>query len=239
MATINMCGTFTNPWANRPAEEKRRIEATKVDPEAWHPSTDDFIAVCGKLKPVQVSSFTDFLNQIRQQNPGTIGRINIWSHANPGLIAFSGDIDKSTGKVMLDRRGALDDSTWGSWPKGAKIGSEDIVLRRAIDLRNRFAVNAEIVFYMCGAGDGGLGKQLLQSVANVFAVTAKGPPAEIMLCAYWDSAQGPIKRGFASLNPCPEKTPGPFGFAHLETQLISAPKRPYAFDDFYDKHQPP
>lgn len=238
MATINMVGSFKNPWASRPMEEKRRIEATSIDPEAWHPSTDDFTAVCGKLKPVPVSSFTEFLNVIRQQHPGTIGRINIWSHANPGLIAFSGEIDKVSGKVSLDTRGALDDSVWGSWPAGAKIGSEDIVLRRAIDLRNRFTVGAEIVFYMCGAGDGGLGKQLLQSVANVFAVTAKGPPSEIMLCAFWDSASGPIKRGFASLKRC-GTTPGPLGFAHLEQGLVSAPKHPYAFDDFYDKHRPP
>jgi hypothetical protein len=238
MATINMCGTFKNPWAGRPAEEKRRIEATKVDPGAWHPSTDDFEAVCGRLKPEPISSFTGFLNVIRKQNPGTINRINIWSHANPGLIAFSGEIDRATGQVTLYTADALDDSTWGSWPKGARIGSEDIWLRRAIDLRNRFAVNAEIAFYMCGAGDGGLGKQLLQSVANVFAVTAKGPPSEVMLCAFWDSATGPIKRGFASLKRC-GTSPGEFGFAHLEPGLVSAPKRPYAFDDFYDKHQPP
>lgn len=238
MPTINMCGTFTNPWSGRPAEEKRRIGGTIDGHDAWHPSTDDFVAVCGKLRPLLVSNFSEFLGVIRQQQPRTIERINLWSHANPGLLAFSGTIDPSTADVMLNVDGALDDGVWGRWPKGAKIGTEDIVLRRAIDLRDRFTVGAVIAFYMCGAGDGGLGKQLLQSVANVFAVTAKGPPAEIMLCAFWDDARSPIKRGFASLKRC-RTTPGPFGFAHLEPELISAPKHPYSFDDFYDKHQPP
>jgi hypothetical protein len=233
---LNLVGVFANPWHGDPAAEKQHAtkDAIQRGKTLWHPSTEDWEAVFHRgnptVTPTTVESFSQFLGIIQQQGKAAISRINIFSHGNEGLIAFSGSIDPSNGEVTLNTRTGLDERTItstepisGKDKKGIPIltDSPGGTARR---LRDRFANGAQIVFFLCNSARG-ISLPLLQEVANAFQVTVKGSATEVLTGIQFDQTKNSlIERGFTctgapTWESCPDKKPG---FAHLEASLRTA-----------------
>lgn len=212
---LNLVGAFKNPWKNNPVEESKLIEAFK-----WHPSSDSWEAVFnGNTKTVE--SLSQFLGAIKEQRPRTIERINIFSHGNPGLIAFTGTTEPKTAKVFLDEKTALDLRIANTDPiplgNGREQESMGAIARK---LQDRFTADAQIVLFLCNSGSD---PELLQVVADTFHVVVRGFGQQVWVCPEWDKVPGPpkIDRGFTSSDRCKSKKRG---FAHLEPDRSAKPK---------------
>lgn len=229
--TLNLYGLFPNPWASKPNVEKLRSESK---PSLWHPSSDDFIAILGGTKAaIQVESFSTFLGIIQRQPANSIARINLFSHGNDGLIAFSGRIvevvagGKTDVRVLLNRApSGLDENLLTSVEPvpGADGKLVDSLGQTARKLRNRFAKGAEICFFLCSSGS--LRSPILQQIADAFQVTARGFPDEVMSgIEFYRTLNSPIERGFTYFaSDGWEKRKR--GFKHLESALVSRSPRP-------------
>lgn len=213
---LNFVGAFENPWERDPALEAKRIEAFD-----WHPATDSWRALFGGSSTIRVESLSKFLGAIKDQQPHTIERVNLFSHGNPGLIAFSGSIDVKTGNVMLNTSTALDLRIKDTEPIPLGNGREQESLGTvARKLQDRFTDKAEIVLFLCNSGND---PELLQAVADTFHVVVKGFGHQVWVCPEWDKVPGPprINRGFASMDKCKTKQRG---FSHLVPDRPATPK---------------
>lgn len=215
MAVVNLVGDFTNPWSADPNEEARRIDAWQ-----WSPGTDTWRAVCSG-SATMVKGLSSFLGAIEQQKPASIERLNLFSHGAPGLLAFSGTIDKADARVMLDTPNALDLRIRDTEPIPLGGGKERESLGGiARRLNNRFSTGGHIVLYLCNSG---ADFELLQVVANAFGVIAKGFVDKIYFCP--DCMRNGkkvvrIDRGFTSVDKCRTKKAG---FQHLIPTNVRSP----------------
>jgi hypothetical protein len=174
---INVIGTFDNPFAT-PADE---VAAMKAD--RWSPSSDDFSAVAGGAR--KISSYSQLLSVIlvdgdHETKDGSISRINIFTHANSDLLAFSGTISSSglSAQVSLGVNSALSVDTLNNLSqsgvtftiaaKSKKIASKSFSLD---DVRRRFAKDAVIVIYACHSAMDG---KFVQQIADTFLVKVRG-----------------------------------------------------------------
>ncbi|HET8546815.1 MAG TPA: hypothetical protein VFL57_02370 [Bryobacteraceae bacterium] len=212
--TLNCVGDFRNPWKTA-TEESRHITNW-----TWSPGTDSWQAVYA-TNVIVTGSLSQFLGLIEKQKAGNIQRINLLSHGTRGLIAFTGSISAEDGSVSLNSKNGLDLRIADTEPisKGGGKFEESLgaIARR---LRNRFAKNAEIVFYLCNSGSDW---ELLQEVANAFQVVAKGFQKKIWFCPEWPKVPGPpkIDRSFTSLDKCATKKKG---IGHLNPDISRQPK---------------
>ena len=173
---ITIVGSFKNPFKTRADE----IEA--MDKDRWEPSTDDFVAVGGKT--VTVDNFLTIFGTIlvdgtRETKPGSINRINIFTHANPSMIAFSGQITSAgaMATVTLHGNGALTPGDLQALTQGQtfSVNSTNKTLAAKAftldDVRRRFAKDAVIVIYACKSG---IDTSFLQEIADTFQVKVRG-----------------------------------------------------------------
>jgi hypothetical protein len=169
--------TFINPFKTTADEVKAMKEGR------WEPSSDDFRAVAGTS--VTVNNYLQLLAVMlvdgdHETGAGSIGRINIFTHANSDLIAMSGRVAASgmTTQVFLDVSSAISEETldllnkpglpFTVQAKSKKISSKQFTLA---DVRRRFAPNAVIVIYACHTGVQGT---FLQRIADTFQVRVRG-----------------------------------------------------------------
>jgi hypothetical protein len=213
---LNLIGKFENPWKNNPTEEAKLIEAYK-----WSPATDSWEAVFGASTTTTIDSLSRFLGAIKQQQPQTIERINLFSHGNPGLIAFAGRIDAKTADVTLFTEKALDLRIADTDPIPIGGGQEQNTMGiEARNLQDRFTKDAQIILYLCHSGTD---PELLQAIADAFHVVVRGFSQQVWVCPDWDKLPGPpkIDRGFTSIDRCKIKQRG---FAHLVPDRSAKPK---------------
>lgn len=198
-----MVGEFANPWKHS-GEEALAIRAWK-----WAPGSDTFRAVVGG-NTTQVSSLSSFLGAIERQKPQTIDRINVFSHGNPGVLPFSGTIDKNGG-VMLNTGSALDLRIRDTEPIPIGPGRvQETPGGIAQRLRNRFTATGQIVLFLCNSG---ADFEVLQAVADAFGVKVSGFGGSVYYCPVIGPGASPsIDRGFTSLDKCATKSRG---FQHL------------------------
>jgi hypothetical protein len=161
--TLTIAANFPYPFGTATSQlELRHMFNSglgEADPnfEFWEPSVVDFQAVSGAT--LVVGTFNEFLGKIQSQPPGSIVRINLISHGGSGKIAFGGTIDVAKSTVWLNDVLSIGDLI--ATPLSATVKT----------LQNRFAANAQIVFFMCRAGaDVGM----LKEIADAFGVTVKG-----------------------------------------------------------------
>src|SRR5262249_29634909 len=83
---LNLVGEFE--WSPRVTEDEL---LTELAANRWSPNTNDFSAVPGGAVIV-TPRFGNMLGAIIMQPVGSIKRINLFTHANPDLIGFSGHI---------------------------------------------------------------------------------------------------------------------------------------------------
>jgi hypothetical protein len=211
--TLTLIGDFTNPWS--PGQEIAMMQAKK-----WHPSSDDFQAVSGS--GVVVGSIGAFLAVIKQQAPGSIQRINLFSHTNRSVMTFGGAVNAVTGDVTLNVNApgqepvAMDGSVLKN-PDPASFGGI------ARSLRDRFTQDAQMVFYMCS---GGMDVALLKDIADTFRVKAAGFRNALFYCPEFTNPPPAIDRNWTAYpsagaaNPCEGKQRG---FQHLRPDSVASP----------------
>ena len=215
--TLNLTGDFENPWKHTTVEEIQRINSF-----FWAPATDSWDAIMG-MKLIKVASFSQFLGIIQKQEKKSIIRINLWSHGNPGLIAFKGIIDKTTKVeerlVMLNTGTALDkrilDPAAISKNSGSALTANLALM--AYLLSDRFAPNAELFLYLCHSGSDW---ELLQRIADAFQIKVHGFSEEIWVCPSTDMHRRTIDRNFTNLSGCNGKLKG---YGHLHPNVNRPP----------------
>jgi len=173
---ISLVGTFDNPF------RKLSDEIAAMKAKRWEPTTDDFAAVAGG-NSYQVGSYLEVLGAIlvegnKQRPDGSISRINLFTHANPNLIALGGTVKPlSVGSdVSLYVNSALSQATLDKLnQQGAyfTVGLKKFAKKKFTmdDVRRRFAKGAVIVLYACHSGVDGA---FIQYLANTFNVRVRG-----------------------------------------------------------------
>jgi len=182
---LNLVGNYEKPqsWT---AEK----ELALIRKDSWFPHSADFLAVAGKGSVI-VASPEDLLLKIVSA-PGSISRLNFFSHGVFGKIAMSGQVDPEGKSCSLDsgwtQVGGVGPmiadpyaKIWGDHGENSRnkvtMGTRSFSLD---DVRAKFAPGAEIWLYIChGAADG----RLLQNIANAFQVTVRSFTKIIVYCA--------------------------------------------------------
>jgi len=172
---LSVYGKFDNQWS---VED----EVTAMAKDRWAPTSDDFAAVAGQSS-LQVSSWKSLLQVIltrgdAESAPGSISRINIFTHANSNLIALSGNVRPSSGKadVTLTVSSAISEETLDQLNSGITISvvSKDkkLASRKFVmdDVRKRFTNDAVIVIYAC---HGAVDTAFVQRIADTFQVKVR------------------------------------------------------------------
>jgi hypothetical protein len=228
---LNIAGDFSPPWKN--ADEEKQVVEGKVPQKKWHPGTPDFEALARNTKGLFATphDLKGFLGLIQAQKPKSIERINIFSHANPGLLAFRGVIKADSGDVYFRQHkdvDFLDEAILQKREWDPEIDKTEPFGHIAAALRDRFSDGAEITLFVCNSSKG-VGAPLLQELANTFGVVVKGLDKEIFTLVDWDKKpKSPIDRGYMSLNPDCLKNPDcqgkAKGFAHLVGFRSFSPK---------------
>jgi hypothetical protein len=220
-----MVGDFARAWST----DSEEIDA--MDPELdnglnWSPSTRDFAAVANATVGnggMVVSTFGHFLGAIQANR--NISRIDLITHATPGIIGLKGKVDRigdvdleGDGATPLENRGiSFTGLTW------LNTTNEGKALRN--QLRQNFNVSARIFIFACNGGLAqGLG--MLQDLARTFNVAVSGFAEEIEYQPEFDTK----RRFFISRNltryeshPIDLRT-APFhaGFGHLTPDIGQA-----------------
>jgi|SRR5690242_10287334 len=173
---LSIYGKFDNPW------KRANDEVTAMAKDQWEPTSDDFAAVAGKSS-IEVTSWKGLLQVILTQGqaeskPGSISRINIFTHANSNLIALSGNVRPTNAKadVTLNVSSAISEETLDRLDSGItinvvskdkKLASKTFVMD---DVRKRFTKDAVIVIYAC---HGAVDTAFVQHIADTFQVKVR------------------------------------------------------------------
>ncbi len=167
-------------------------EIAKLNSNLWSPGSKDFVAVVNAAGPTAATagSFGGFLGAILTSPSGSIRRINLLTHANPDVIAFSGKLVSSatlSPDVRMDVNGAGDTMISLDTVSIQAIAAPGVFFQlpnnptkfMIADIRNRFAADAMILLLACHSG---LLSTFLQDIANFFQVTVVGFTSVIAYC---------------------------------------------------------
>lgn len=204
MADLNITGTFK--WTPNLSLTQEIAQLVKGKGQ-WDPGTEDFAKVAGNS--VACQTFGDMLATILTQRPGTVDRVNVFTHANPGVIAFAGDIvprttmvdvimtvNSSPGLLSLDPLALANLNTPGMF---FQIGTNPTKYTLA-DVRARFTGNAAlIVFYACRSGGD---PKLLQDTADTLGVMVDGFRTPVAYCPRYTQTPPTIDRKHIGLQAC-------------------------------------
>lgn len=152
-----MAGDFSWNPSITAAEEIAELSGGR-----WSPSKDDFAAVPGGSVPV-APSFGHFLGAILSAADGSIGRVNVFTHGDRSLIAFSGHIEKrsvSRADVFLDTNVPPDNLTAMDPVAMNNLNQPGVTFQApqpirgkkdftVSDVRKKFAPGSIMVFYAC------------------------------------------------------------------------------------------
>jgi hypothetical protein len=193
---ISVYGAFKNPW---------KTEADEVDAMAhnrWEPTSDDFAAVAGE-SAVKITSWKGLMQVILTKGDaesavGSISRINIFTHANPSLIALAGEVRPGAAAASVWLYGdGISDETLDQLDSGInmkvvsknkKVAEKKFVLD---DVRKRFTKDAVIVIYAC---HGAVDVAFVQHFANTFQVKVRAFRDVIGYFPSFDEADPAAKR---------------------------------------------
>ena len=157
----------------------------------WEPTTDDFAAVAGKSAQT-CDHFQNLLAAILFTTGGTlrpahsVGRINIFTHANPGMIAFQGRLHPlSIGppEVLLGTDGALDSAALELLNASGFNFTVPGLSKKTFtldDVRKRFtSTDAQVFLYACHSA---VDTALLADLADTLQATVVGFSGQIAYC---------------------------------------------------------
>jgi len=199
---LNIVADFPNQYGGLAAE----VQAIKGN--RWGPTTDDFTDITvNSLKCDSMASFGAAIlltPQGTERPKQSIGRINVFTHANPDLIAFKGTVKPlSIGvDVQLEVNSGLQTNALQAW-KASGFFLEDPNTKKKYtlaDIRARFTgKTAEIWLYACHSGVDGT---LLQETADTFQVAVIGFKDAIAYCPVYTQSPASIDRKHLGIKDC-------------------------------------
>jgi hypothetical protein len=201
---LNVIADFPSPYGSL-GNEVGLIAAGR-----WEPSTDDFLAVAGR-GAITCDHFQNLLATIlfaprgTLRPPRTIRRVNIFTHANSGLIAFRGEIHPLTmgpPEIILLGEGALNSAALAVINAPTFNFTVPAFSRRTFnlaDVRARFvSPDAQVFLYACHSA---VDQVLLADLANTLQATVIGFSGLIAYCPTFTTTPPAITFGIG-VNNC-------------------------------------
>jgi hypothetical protein len=186
-------GDFPNPFG--PTAEGRKLKTKAIEAGSWEPDGDDLALVAKQSGgPDHALSPKDLFSLLRviadSTHKGSLSRLHVITHGNPGDVALAGRINLPKGGVgaatidLFDKgfnEPTLDKACRSFVPgKKAKIFISTI--------RERFADDGRIVIYACHSGSARAGPAsppsnvLLGQIAALLGVAVTGFNGLIAFC---------------------------------------------------------
>lgn len=187
---VNVIGSYSNPW------KLVKDEMKKIDDGFWSPTIDDFTVVATSKrkneKRVECKTVDQFLAIIYRYRPGSVKRVNIFTHGDRMGIGFYGKVDQA-GTVTFHSHAPNTQSVLGTSLDGKSLAKArnpsqwwQCIIRKRLskryylkDVLKRFAKGAEIVLYACRSG---VDPTLLKDIATTFKVPVRGFSQKIAFC---------------------------------------------------------
>ena len=178
-------------------------EIKMIQQGTWAPGTSDFAGVVSRTgaTAVTVGSLADALGVIANSSKGSIQKLNIFTHADPGLISFGGYINSNattsadvemytnSGNQALD---ALDSTSMPFLRNGGTFGPNNNLRKfNLASLKDRFTPGALIIVFACHAGSD---PRLLQDLASTLGVHVIGFTPAIAYCPTYTVSPPKINR---------------------------------------------
>jgi len=184
----------------------------------WSPSVIDFREITGIKKTPSPRGLMSFLGMILDRKPGSIKRLNFWTHSSEDILGISGFMltaNPLNNQNYIHKGCALGAVTWDvSWnisdvlaEKTTAISGSNIkdlmsdykdfkfpgIKQGLAEVRARFASDAVLVVYGCNAGAGN--GDLLQSLSNLLKVRVIGFMNKIAYCPPRQTTSEFIRKG--------------------------------------------
>jgi hypothetical protein len=161
---------------NPPITEKEEVAYLLAGGGKWHPSYPDYVEITGVTMSKAPGDFSALVEMIGEYQPGSIKRLNFWTHADSGSIGIMGHL--VPGAVMFDN--SVDETGISSLnvpgisfgPKGKTVTLDEV--------RGRFAKDAILVLYGCNIGR--YPKTLLTALKDLLQVSVIGFKTENVYC---------------------------------------------------------
>jgi hypothetical protein len=178
-------------------------EIKMIQQGTWAPSTADFAGVVTRTgaTAATVSSFADFLGVIARSPKNSIEKLNVFTHADRGLIAFGGYINSNVAaspdvELYINSASqfliALDSSSLTFLRNGGTFGPNSNPSQWNLSsLKDRFAPVAVVIFFACHTGSD---PTLLQDFANTLRVNVIGFTPAIAYCPTFTTSPPAINR---------------------------------------------
>lgn len=196
---ISLIASYREPWGSGFAGERRAVEN-----RTWHPGSRAFRDVANtpnrgakRTTVLDVDSAEQAMDAIRGRPIDSIRRLNIFTHAYPGLISLSGYFEGE--ETYLNQAkdndrgqpigGGIDGSVT-DW-----LNSDDEGRQKRDDVRSRFTKHGEILLFLCNGGLG-TGMSLAMDIARCFNVRVLAYSDAIGY--YIDFASGRVDRNLTS-----------------------------------------
>lgn len=161
---------------NPAIDEKTEVEYFLAGGGKWHPSYADYVEITGTTTPNGPGDFNRLMEMIGEYRPGSIKRLNFWTHADSGSIGITGDIVpfNVVFTSWVDETAITNLNVPGIsfGPPGKTMTLDQI--------RGRFANDAIFVLYGCNIGR--YPKTLLTALKDLLQVTVIGFKTENVYC---------------------------------------------------------
>jgi hypothetical protein len=199
---LSIVADFPNPYGGL----AREVDAIKNS--RWGPTTDDFTDIV--VNALKCDSFVSFgaaillTPQGKERPKASIRRINLFTHANPDLLAFKGTVKPLTigVDVMLEVGTGLNSTALQTW-NGQGFFLENPATKKKYtlaDIQARFTgKSAEIWLYACHSGVDGT---LVQDIASTFQATVIGFKDAIAYCPKFTETPPSIDRKRIGIKDC-------------------------------------
>jgi peptidoglycan hydrolase-like protein with peptidoglycan-binding domain len=212
---VSLVATFRRPraWKTFGTAEGDAIELKLLKKGTWHPTSDDMRLVANvpnqgtmRTEVIDISNMNGLIASIikrpngQDRANGSIRRLNIISHGNPGVIGLTGDVDDDGG-ISFRSSGTqdlLDSETLDAFSL-SRLNDEGCALRD--QARAKFDPAGEIALILCNGGLGS-GLALMQDLSRVFNVRVLGYRDEILFHPQKDrSGTRIVQRDLTALGP--------------------------------------
>ncbi len=160
---------------NPPITEAQEVTYLLAGGGQWHPQTADYEAITGiKSPPTAPGNFARIIELIGEYKPGSIKRLNFWTHADSGSIGIAGYL--TPGSVYFTS--SVDETEITKFAAGnLQFGPNNLSID---DIRARFSSDAIFVLYGCNIGR--YPKTMLTALKDLFQVSIVGFKTENVYC---------------------------------------------------------
>jgi hypothetical protein len=171
------------PW-NPPIDGKTEIQYLLNG--KWHPSYPDYSEITGVTMTNTPGDFIALMGMIAEYKPGTIRRLNFFTHANKKVIGIAGYMDSSN-VYFTTSVDETEIANYASSGMSFKYNGQDFTLD---DVRARFTSDAIFVLYGCDTAFDPT--TLLAAIKDLLQVTVVGFKDKTVFCPPSQTVDGTV-----------------------------------------------